>query len=298
MDLLLSAHLLTACAGCSEIPFLTTKTFIMKPEMILQADVLDIIFENRNKEYGAYALRKEYGKRLMYSLSGVVCVLLMGIVFLNLKGKDARYVTTIPFSTDSPITPVDLVPPKPPQQVVAPATRSVAFKTPLIVPDHKVTDTIPTLASIAKAVISDKTTEGPPLEGPAVVTPAGNPGGQVGKIEQQQMEEPAILHEAEVMPEFPGGIAGWQRFLQKNLRFPDAEEDRESSIKIVVHVKFVVNEDGSLTGLEIVQSGGKDFDTEVIRVMKKSPKWVAGSDKGRKVKIYRKQPIVFTYSPE
>ena len=77
---------------------------------------------------------------------------------------------------------------------------------------------------------------------------------------------------ADVMPQYPGGMKELIKFLKKNLVAP-AEIDEE---EIGVKIKFVVNYDGSLVSFNIMQSGGDIFDNEVIRVLKKMPKWIPG----------------------
>lgn len=275
----------------------------MKPELILQADVLDIIFENRNKDYGVYVLRKEYSQRLFYSLSGVLGVLLSGFIFLFWNdNQPPRRDTFNPAYADT-LRPIhipipDNPPPKLKQAPPAPPAKTIANPPPIIVPDTEKTDTIPTIEEREKAVISDRTTDGPPISTENILPPAGGGGTGDPKPEQPVVVEPSVLEVAEVKPEFPGGLSAWQRFLQKNLRFPDKEAENEAGRKIVVTVKFIVNEDGSLSGLEIIQSGGEEFDREVLRVLARSPKWVAGSNKGKKVKVYHKQPVVFKYEAD
>src|SRR5438034_6432149 len=70
---------------------------MMKPEMILSSDILDILFENRNKEYGAYLLRKEYNRRLLIALTGipVIVVLLLWMNYMN-KAMHANGVSSNP----------------------------------------------------------------------------------------------------------------------------------------------------------------------------------------------------------
>ncbi len=138
--------------------------------------------------------------------------------------------------------------------------------------------------------VGDSVKQGPAVEFNSNPTPTG--GNEKGSDEGKgtnTKEQAAIIFNPDVRPEFPGGIEGWRRFLQKNLRGKESDE----AYKITVIVKFVVNEDGSISNLEIAQSGGQEFDKEVLRVMNKSPKWIAGSDGGRIVKVYHSQPVVF-----
>ena len=276
----------------------------MKPEMILQADVLDILFENRNKEYGAYALRKEYSRRLYQSLGGVLFVLLAGFSFLYWSNNrpqkndggiyppimDSLKPVSVP--TDPPPPPLNTVKPPPP-------VKTIADPPPIIVPDIENSKPIATIDEREKALVSDHTTDGPPISTESILPPInkGNGNGDP-KTDQPVVVEPPVLVVAEVHPEFPGGQSAWLRFLQKNLRHPEVNDENGSGWKFKVVIRFIVNEDGSLSGLEILESGGTEFDKEVLRVLSKSPKWVAGSNKGKKVKVFHKQPVIFMYEKD
>lgn len=155
---------------------------------------------------------------------------------------------------------------------------------------------MPDIKDLAKGSISSVTVDGPDATVDNISSPVENAiDGKKEVVVHPAPVEPEILIDPEILPEFPGGIEGWRRFLSKNLRAP---EDGSENSKITVIVKFVVNEDGSLTNLEISKSGGSVFDAEVMRVMKKSPKWIAGSNKGRKVKVFHAQPVIFVYEAE
>ena len=274
----------------------------MKPEMILQADVLDILFEHRNKEYGAYALRKEYARRLFHSLSGVLFVLLTGFVFLYWnnnrpkKNDDGLYNPAVD-SVKLISIPVDPPPPLATAVKPPPPVKTIAFPPPRIVPDIEKPKPIATIDDRERALTSDHTTDGPPISTETILPPIKKGNGDP-KPEQAVVAEPPVLETAEVHPEFPGGQSAWLRFLQKNLRHPDVNDENGSAWKFRVVIRFIVNEDGSLSGLEILESGGTEFDKEVLRVLNKSPKWVAGSNKGKKVKVYHKQPVIFMYEKD
>ena len=269
----------------------------MKPDMILQSDLLDILFENRNKSYGAYILRKEYSRDLIRSLS--IVMLLAGLLvalffFSNEKREQLKSVTTFVI----PDTKLDDL--HPPKKIIEPPkskpVKTIASTPPVIVPDALANEKMPELKDLVKTSISTVTNDGPDAINDNISsTPQKDSGAEAKEIVHPKPIEPEIFNEPEEHPEFPGGVEGWRRFLSKNLRAPD--EGGENS-KIIVIVKFVVNEDGALTNLEISKSGGAVFDAEVIRVMKKSPKWIAGSNQGRKVKVFHAQPVIFVYEAE
>ncbi len=89
---------------------------------------------------------------------------------------------------------------------------------------------------------------------------------------------------------FPGGTQAWQNFIRENLRVPD---NLPAGEKKTVVVRFKVNTDGSITGHEIVESAGKVYDAEVLRVLKKMPNWIPEIQNGQPVAISFKLPITF-----
>jgi len=268
----------------------------MKPEMILESDLLDILFESRNKSYGAYILRKEYPKQLWKSLG--IMLLLIGISLLisfynNNRIKEKGEIN---FVSDSiVIHQYDLPKEKPPQPMARPSApkppaATIVNPPPVIVPDDMENNKTPTVSELQNSIVGDSTKAGPSVDfnsNPSLTD--GNDKGKEEAKENNNNVQPEIVWSPEVRPEFPGGAEGWRRFLQKNLK----PKESDQYYKITVIVKFVVNEDGTISNLEIAQSGGQEFDNEVMRVMKKSPKWIAGSNGGRKVKVYHAQPVVF-----
>jgi protein TonB len=194
---------------------------------------------------------------------------------------------------------IDLKPaPKPPVSEPAmkkpvtpkPATATIKNFMPRIVADTFKIDPTPTLKDLETHVTADSTTDGPPGSGATVSAPAsGSIAAGNGEGKDNSEAEPKIVAAPDVAPEFPGGVDGWVRFLKKNLR--PKESDETYNVRVVVN--FLVNEEGTISELRIIQSGGTDFDNEVLRVMRKSPKWNAGIYQGHKVKVYHSQPVIF-----
>jgi len=268
----------------------------MQPEMILKSDLLDILFESRNKSYGAYPLRKEYPRRLWKSM-GIVLLLItvsLSIPFFNRNNLNEK--GSIILVNDSVVIhQYELPKEKPPQPLAKLSSPKLPAATivnppPVIVPDDMQNNKTPTVAELESSIIGDSIKAGPPVDFNSNPAPAGGSNKGTEQEKENNIDvQPEIVFSPEVRPEFPGGVEGWRRFLQKNLKSRESDE----AYKITVIVKFVVNEDGSISNLEIAQSGGQEFDNEVLRVMKKSPKWIAGSNGGRKVKVYHAQPVVF-----
>ncbi|RYZ32207.1 MAG: energy transducer TonB, partial [Sphingobacteriales bacterium] len=121
--------------------------------------------------------------------------------------------------------------------------------------------------------------------GPA--TKGGGGGGLTGG------EGPVIA--ADVMPEYPGGMDALHKFVSSHVVYPNAA--REEGIYGKVVVKFVVDEDGSITKAVVVKGIGGGCDKEALRVVNAMPKWKPGKVKGRAVKVYYMLPISFTLNP-
>lgn len=105
-------------------------------------------------------------------------------------------------------------------------------------------------------------------------------------------EEPIdtmLWRKVEIEAEYPGGAAAWQRFLNKNLRYPQEDIDNEESGSVLV--QFVVDEKGNVSDVEVLK-GSKAFGAEVVRVIKKSGKWIPAVQGGRQVRSLKIQPII------
>jgi len=273
----------------------------MESNNILQADILDIIFEGKNKEYGAYDLRRTYNRRLLKSIGVTAAVI--GLVFVGgmVSGRGTKKsapviptdVTLAAVEKTQPVVPPPVIPKPQPQQV-----RSIAFVTPKVTPDDQVKpdEHPPVVDDLNDAKISDQTRAGTLDDGTAIAPPA--PAGNGGVIEEPKKKEPdEPWTTVEIESQFPGGMAAWIRYLQKNLVVPNDAID--NGITGQVMVQFIVDEDGNVSDVRAIggpEKGG--LREEAVRVIKKSGKWSAGIQNGRKVKSYKKQPITFVLASE
>lgn len=270
----------------------------MKPEMILQSNLLDIIFENRNKEYGAYTLRAGYNSRLYKAMFFTLCLLFFfAILHLTRKVKPEVFIpqNDLILTTHVILPPLETIKPKETLPVKATSSKNVAKvsnTTISIVPDEMADKEVKTLKELEAAVIGVADikgldyTDGPPL------LPASEGGGKdLGNAikEPEPVKEILPLLYADEMPEFPGGKDAFMKFMLRHLRQP---EDMEHGEKIVVKVKFVVDADGAIKALQILQSGGK-LDAEVMRVVAKMPRWKPGKQNGQFVPVYFQLPVTF-----
>lgn len=129
--------------------------------------------------------------------------------------------------------------------------------------------------------LEDSITENdPPVQEEEVVTSA------------PPTEDPnAIYFNADIMPEFPGGQAGIKRYFRRNYTYPKTARDQ--GIEGTVFVRFVVNADGSVSGINVLKGLGFGCDDEAIRLIRKMPKWIPGEHNGKRVPVYKTMPIGF-----
>lgn len=109
--------------------------------------------------------------------------------------------------------------------------------------------------------------------------------------EDEEEEEAQIFTVVEAMPDFPGGDAARIKYLNENIKYPQMA--RESGIQGRVFVTFVVEKDGAVTDVRVLRGIGGGCDEEAIRVIKNMPKWKAGKQRGKPVRVQFNMPILF-----
>lgn len=273
----------------------------MNSKQIMQSDILDIIFENRNKKYGAYDLRKFYPGRLRTALSLMGLIALVFSIFLLLPQK-TTIVRVVPYVFNDPVFTKVAETPKPPKDPEKPketiktesATQPVNQQKLLsdlkIVDDKTKTDSIPTL--IEDAAIGSSTVTIPGA-GTAIIKPVNTETGPAATEPATKPDRSTVIQlgDVDVPPVFPGGMEALRNFLRKHLNAPEPLNEGES---VTVKVSFVVGYDGKLQRFKIVEDGGELFNKEVVRVLKKMPDWVPGKAKGENVSVYYLIPVKFT----
>ena len=256
---------------------------VMTSNEILKADVLDIVFDNRNKNYGAYLLRKYYNNRLGIALGGMLGFVLTIVLIISLNPSAREAISnSIGWNDTVTLSPLPVSPPEPPATPLQQRVRQVASSTNIVIADE--TD-VHTQQEISEAAVSGTDVAGPALAGATQPSLPENTNNQPSTI--QETLPPPLPNSA---ASFPGGQQAWMNFLNKYLRTPD---ELEAGQKRTVLVRFAVGEDGSITKFEIIQSGGAAFDNEVIRVLKKMPKWKPAVQNGQNVSVMFTQPVTF-----
>ena len=242
----------------------------------------DVVFTKRNHEYGAYKIRRDYNKRVMFIVIGMMgfSLAVFGVKFiLDNKGSD-----DVLKDVKLDMTQVDLTPPVDKNEPPPPVVETIKFVPPVIKDDAVEDEPPPPQEKVAETNVGTTTQEGTG-EDIAVPSDAGT-----GPVEEKA---PEIFTVVEQMPEFPGGAMEMMKFIQKNIHYP--EMAKEANIQGKCFVKFVVETDGSISNVEVLKGvpGGPACDQEAIRVIKAMPKWNIGKQNGRPVRVYFNVPIIF-----
>lgn len=244
----------------------------------------DIVFENRNKEYGAYQLRKRYNRVvLIATLIGIGVIATAVIVpYINAsrnaahKMRDAKEVIA-EMSNDLQN---EAAPPPPPPPPPPPAEQQTVVKyvAPVVVDSMKVEDE-------SKLMISDEQVE--TTVNKEVVEVVEQAREEV-EVEQKEEEVFVVVEE---MPEFPGGVIALRQYLATAVKYPVIAQ--ENGIQGKVYVNFVVNKDGSVSNAKISRGVDPSLDAEALRVVSTLPKWRPGKQRGAPVRVSYTVPISF-----
>ncbi|UKT62170.1 energy transducer TonB [Pedobacter mucosus] len=270
---------------------------------VYKTEWLDLVFANRNKSYGAYQLRSDSSRIMTKALfiSGSVFILFCTSPLIYSKVfpeplEDKVTEHTLPAKLDkifalkkpTPAKQIDQAKPTPAK------VKMVNMTSKIVVVDKPDIQDPPTIKQIENAVVGSKTQEGD--ISPNLVIPANQGNGNgLGKDAGASVGEGEAIIGVEGVdeyPEFAGGMKAWAKYMQRNLRYPSAAQDAEVQGK--VFVSFVVERDGSITDVKILKGIGYGCDEEAAKVIKKSPFWKPGRNKGNTVRVRYNMPISFT----
>lgn len=267
----------------------------MEKQTLLSADYLDIIYDQRNKAYGGYELRKHYNRRV-----GKACAfLLLGVSALasfSFIPSGAGNIVEHPHGpvvlTDVSIEPpkevekvkLGTLPPPPPP----PAVKTKVFIVPKItddpVPDDKHMTENKNMHDAISGPSNNDVDSGNLSIGPPIIN--NKPGGGPAVITESKPAEPVIW--VPQMPQFNGDM---NDYISKHINYP--EMARSTGVQGKVLVKFVVNEDGSVSNAAIARGIGGGCDEEALRIVRAMPKWKPGRQNGIPVKVYFTLPLSF-----
>lgn len=256
----------------------------------------DLIFQGRNKEYGAYELRVGYARRMRLAIYTMGIFPLM-IYLFTLTGSNSDLPVTAPLyqfkqvmtTTSVDFDPLEKIEPAPAAQRKLPTAATSSFTSPPRITSRP--DPVRTMASqdiLTTTVPGAMNLPGVPYTGVSI--PVANSGDGSGNISTSENQE---LRKEEVEAAFPGGEKKWMQYLERNADGEVATANEAPTGTYTVLVKFVVDTLGNISEVYPLTNHGYGMEEEAIRVIKKGPRWVPAVQNGHRVKSYRKQPITF-----
>jgi len=257
---------------------------------------LELVFGDKNKDYGAYDLRKHYARNLAKSMLIAffgVTVLYTGYVIIKPRHDHGEVFVYHPVVLPPPVDQKDhqVIPPKAP--VTHPQTQVSTVRFPILklVPDE-LSENPPKLIDLDTKAIGTENKKGTD-EGLNVDPILQGPGGD-GMKDMTEDNTPKDMATVEVLPQPFGGEAAWAKFLQKNLRYPPQAIDAHAQGK--VFLSFIIEKDGHITDIVVERGIGYGLDEEAIRVLKLAPAWKPGIQNGHQVRVKFTMPISFQLS--
>jgi protein TonB len=240
----------------------------------------DLIFESRNKEYGAYQLRKKYNS-----------VLLAGIIFASVIGCSAVIIPFIINPVDERIlgrggryVAIEMEPLQPPEEkiYVPPAPPPPENKAPQEILKYVAPEVVDTIVSLENTQASTDEILAHSGDSEAEITGTG-PGDNLLEGEGgTDSDGPFFM--VEVMPTFRGGdINNFREWVQKRTNYPQAAI--ENKIRGTVFLTFIVEKDGSVSNVIILKSVHPLIDNEAIKAITASPRWSPGLQRGQPVRV-------------
>lgn len=266
---------------------------------VLQPDLLEMLFEYRNKAYGAYYLRRAYGDTLRRAV--LITVTAVGVLcsFSFLRAEPTKNkVTNVEIITEDfkefEAKKEPVVPPK--IKVVTPVAPMKQFVALKLKPDEQVkTETPPpTDDELKNTQIGPKDVKGDPKANPNPIDP-GDGDGDLSNIPDVVVKPKVIEDETfvfvEQMPEFPGGQKALMEYLTKNISYPEIA--RENGYEGSVALSFVIDQSGDISDIQIKRDVPGGCGAEAVRVVKSMPRWKPGRQNGNVVKVRYTLPVKF-----
>lgn len=263
----------------------------MNANNILTANILDIIFEGKNKEYGAYQLRKTYNKRISISLVitvGLITILLSAFVIVNNKTAHDSIQFKIPDTIVETFIPVPPIPLPPPPLIPPKPVATVGYTKPIVVANELVVKPPPDIQDILDNKIDYKTVEG--IKNPDYINPPKEIlGSQVIAIPVKKRNEDSVFYKVEIDASFPGGASEWTRYVTKKIQI-NLDEFIEADFGTCI-VKFIVDKTGKVSQVEAATMKGTKLAEIAVNAIRKGPDWIPALQNGSYVNAYRLQPV-------
>ncbi|MDB5018903.1 MAG: Energy transducer TonB [Pedobacter sp.] len=265
---------------------------------LFRKEWLDVVFENKNKAYGAYQLRQKNSsttsRALLFASAAFILLFITPRIISMIKGAlpEEEVVKQVEVAIQPP-PPVDpKTPPPPPVEPPPPKQDQVKFPPPIVKPDVEVRDQEPPqIEDLKKADPGQKTIAGDPNADIVIAAPVGEGPKQAAVVEDTKVYDFVSI---ETPPGFPGGIEKFYAYVGKSIKYPPMAA--ENNIQGKVFLSFVVEKNGELTDIHVDRKLGGGTDEEAVRVLKASPRWTPGIQNGKPVRVKYNIPISFTLS--
>src|SRR5688572_20822565 len=263
----------------------------MKKEKVDSLTWTDIVFENRNKAYGAYAIRNLYGKHVAWAV--LISTLIVGLVlafpsirrFFDGEKETAEVsLKQVKYTDLAPPPPIDKNTPPPPKLDIPPPVKTIIKFLPPKVTDKQIVEEeeMPTIEEIKENDTGAETVEG---VGDVIFDEP------VEEVVKEASDEDVIFTVVEQQAAFEGGFEAMAKFIAKNMKYP--AQARRMGIEGSVFVSFVVDKEGNISDPQVIKGISADCDKEAIRVVKLMPPWKPGKQNGKPVKSRFVLPIKF-----
>ena len=263
----------------------------------------DIVFQGRNKVYGAYQLRRGTGKRNIWAMvfvAAVAAVTYLGLAAYNsyqaaqkAKFEAEMEASLIETKKEAKVEKKTETPKVEQVQKVEKVKSSIAFTPPVIKKDSEVKPE-------EEMKTQDELKETKTAIGAFDVKGNDESGGTVLKaVEEiatpeppkQEAEQNKVFDVVEQQPQYPGGMGALNHWLGSNIKYPVMAA--ENGIEGRVVVQFVVERDGSVSGVHVVRGVDPSLDKEATRVVSAMPKWIPGKQNGSAVRVKYTVPVTF-----
>ncbi|HEY0740137.1 MAG TPA: TonB family protein [Chryseosolibacter sp.] len=258
----------------------------MKTKTMVLRHWEDVVFENRNKEYGAYSLRRAYSKRVIAGW-GITIALVAALFYVPdlLFSNVGEIIKPLPLHT----TTVCVLPPpvmqEKPKIIQQVRQTSSSTSSQIVITKDPVVNTIETTEVNTPA--TGETGEGGAIDGFV-------DGTSLEQVVEPVVPAPPVVRDiAEVMPRYDGGTEAMMKFIRKKIRVPASF--RYITEGGTVYVRFVVRPDGKVSDVEVIRGLSNDCDKEAMRVISMMPGWIAGMQNGTSVPVRMVLPIKFAH---
>lgn len=269
---------------------------------LISSDWVDLVFEGRNKAYGAYRLRKSTTKRNILAMVAVVLLLIVAFIILTVKNFVDEQRAKVAMTQVAELTNYKQPEKKAevkqkkvevePERVVERVKSSIKFTAPVIKKDEEVKPDEE--LKTQDELMSTKT-----AIGTFDVKGNDDANGEVLKAKEVIAEPEPPKHEEENMvfdiveqqPMFPGGQTALMKYLSEHTKYPVVAQ--ENGVQGRVTVQFVVEKDGSISDVHVLRGVDPSLDKEAVRVVKSMPRWTPGKQNGINVRVNYRVPVLF-----